>query len=56
LDDLKYSEAMTILRQQRINLNIIVDHNPDLFFKNVEMFVAQIIDKQRLCLFLAELQ
>ena len=55
LDSLKYREAMEILRKQRINLNLIVDHNPDLFIENIEKFVEQIADKQRLCLFLADL-
>jgi elongator complex protein 1 len=55
LDNLKYREAMEILRKQRINLNLIVDHNPDLFIENIEKFVEQITDKQRLCLFLADL-
>ena len=55
LDSLKYREAMDILRKQRINLNLIVDHNPNLFLENLEKFVEQISDKQRLCLFLADL-
>jgi elongator complex protein 1 len=55
LDNLKYREAMDILRRERINLNLIVDHNPEMFLKNVDKFIQQISDKQRLCLFLADL-
>jgi elongator complex protein 1 len=56
LDQLKYKETMDILRRERINLNLIVDHNPKLFVENIEKFVEQITDKQRICLFLADLQ
>ena len=53
LDQLNYRETMDILRRERINLNLIVDHNPAKF--DVRKFVEQITDKQRVCLFLADL-
>ncbi len=55
LDDLAYAKAMEILRRQRINLNLIVDHNPNLFLTNVSSFLEQITDVNRICVFVADL-
>ena len=57
LDNCKFSAAMEIFRRQRINQNLIVDHNPSHFTNNVQNFVAQVSNEgtQRLCLFVADL-
>jgi elongator complex protein 1 len=55
LDALKYGVSMETLRKHRISLNLFVDHNPDLFLANVDKFVEEIKDVQRICLFVADL-
>ena len=55
LDQKNYSETMEILRRHRINLNLFVDHNPELFMQSVEHFVTGVKDPQRICLFVADL-
>ena len=57
LDDCKFKLAMEIFRRQRINQNLIVDHDPGHFIKHVRDFVAQVSNQNihRLCLFVADL-
>ena len=55
LNQCKYKEAMTILRKQRINLNVIVDHDPGLFKNNVGKFLEDIPNGDKLCVFIADL-
>ena len=55
LDQCKYKEAMAILRKQRINLNVIVDHDPGLFKENVGKFLEDVPNQDRLCVFIADL-
>lgn len=50
-----YFEAFDLARKQRINLNLFVDHDPNLFLRNIELFVKRVSNPQWLCLFLAEL-
>ncbi|XP_017083892.2 putative elongator complex protein 1 [Drosophila eugracilis] len=52
----QYQAAMQMLRKQRINLNIICDHNMEQFVASVDVFLREIKDSQWLCLFLSELQ
>lgn len=56
LDAKKYSLALDVLRRHRIDLNLIVDHDPEAFMDSVEDFAGQIVDDHRLCLFIAELR
>lgn len=56
LDDCQYAKCYDILRRERINLNLIVDHNPDKFFANIEAFIEQVSNPNWLNLFLAELR
>ena len=56
LDQREYGQTYEILRRHRINLNIIVDHDPELFLSSISTFIQQIDDPQRLCLFVADLQ
>ena len=55
LDTCQYSKAMEMLRKQRINLNLLVDHNPQLFMKNINAFLEQVPNMDRLCVFIADL-
>lgn len=56
LDQQRYREAFNMLRKQRINLNIICDHNMVDFVKNVDVFLKQITNPQWLNLFLNDLE
>lgn len=53
---LEYQEAYTICRRCRIDLNILCDMNPNLFFKNLDKFVYQIGKAEYLNIFLANLK
>lgn len=55
LDAHQYRRAFDLLRKQRINLNILVDHDPAEFLSNVDEFVADIDKSQWLNLFLSDL-
>lgn len=56
LDKNEYRKAYEILRKQRINLNLIVDHNPKEFFEKIEVFLNEIKNPSWLNLFLTDLQ
>ncbi|KYQ49072.1 Elongator complex protein 1 [Trachymyrmex zeteki] len=59
LNNCNYLAALDIMTKQRINLNLIYDHNPQLFMDNVKKFVEDIIQHKKLHwlnLFLSELQ
>lgn len=56
LDAHKYHKAFDILRKQRINLNLLVDHNPRDFLQHISTFVENIANTQWLNLFLSDLQ
>ncbi len=56
LTNSNYKTALGELRKHRINLNLIVDHDPVLFLENVDRFVEQVAEPTRLCLFIAELR
>lgn len=56
LDNLEYNKAFDTLRKQRINLNIIVDHNFKKFIENIPKFLNEIPNPNWLNLFLSELQ
>lgn len=52
----KYQYAFDLLRKERINLNLLIDLNPQKFLKELELFIAQIDNIQWLNLFLTELR
>ncbi|KAF6208650.1 hypothetical protein GE061_017108, partial [Apolygus lucorum] len=54
LDNQQYSEAVQLLRKNRILLDVCVDHDPDSFLKNVGTFVDQ-VDPQLLVILVSEL-
>ena len=55
LNKCDYKKTMEILRRQRINLNLIVDHNIELFKTNIKKFIESINSMDRLCVFIADL-
>ncbi|XP_076644239.1 elongator complex protein 1 isoform X1 [Halictus rubicundus] len=55
LDNCDYLAAFDLMRRQRINLNLIYDHNPNKFIENAETFVEQVSKPSWLSLFLTEL-
>ena len=44
------------MRKHRIDMNLIHDSNPDVFFKHVRLFVEQLEDPDHLNLFLSGLK
>lgn len=56
LDAGSYRKAFDLLRKQRINLNLLVDHNPTTFLEKIEQFVTDIDSTHWLNLFLTDLQ
>ncbi|KAJ3136558.1 hypothetical protein HK100_001597 [Physocladia obscura] len=42
LNKLNYSNAFILCRKHRINMNLLVDHNPKLFMDNVALFVSSV--------------
>lgn len=56
LDNLKYYEAFNLMRKQRINLNLIYDHDPEKFTKNIDKFLDSINNISWLNLFLSDLE
>jgi len=49
---------MTLMKKQRINLNLVYDHNPQAFMENCSKFVQEISngDVSNLNIFLSELK
>lgn len=56
LDISKYNEAFDLLRKQRINLNLLIDHNPAKFLQEVDLFIESIDNANWLNLFLSDLE
>ncbi|XP_077256116.1 elongator complex protein 1 isoform X1 [Temnothorax americanus] len=59
LNNCDYLTALAIMTKQRINLNLLYDHDPQLFMDNVKKFVEDLVQHKKLNwlnLFLSELQ
>lgn len=56
LDATSYRKAFDLLRKQRINLNLLFDHNPTKFMTNISKFVQEIDNINWFNLFLTDLQ
>ncbi|XP_058806417.1 putative elongator complex protein 1 [Phymastichus coffea] len=56
IDKLDYFGAFDLMRKQRIDLNLLYDHNPQSFVANVEKFVTDISNSNWMSLFLSELK
>ena len=55
IDSRRYLTVVQTMRKHRINMNILFDHNPDGFLKNLAEFVKQVDTPALLNLFLTEL-
>ena len=42
LNSSRFQDAFLLARRQRINLNLLVDHNMQHFMKNIDKFVEQV--------------
>ena len=56
LDTCSYKEAFLLARTQRINLNLVVDHDEDRFLTNLGLVVEQISKPDHLTIFIVDLQ
>ena len=52
----KYRDCFKLMRKQRIDFNLIVDHDPILFLENVRRFLRKIKNVDYLNLFISHLQ
>lgn len=52
----RYDEAFLTCRNQRVDMNILHDHDPERFMENVENIVAQIKRVEHIDLLLAQLR
>lgn len=55
IDVKEYGKAFAHSRTQRVDMNILYDHNPDQFLSNVGLFLDQLEDVNYVDLFLASL-
>lgn len=56
IDEKRYDRAFATCRTQRVDMNILYDHRPDLFLDNVSLFLEQLQDATYIDLFLSSLR
>ncbi|OXU28995.1 hypothetical protein TSAR_015024 [Trichomalopsis sarcophagae] len=56
IDKLDYHKAFDLMRKQRIDLNLLYDHNPQSFIEHAEKFVQDVKNANWLSLFLTDLK
>lgn len=56
IDAMDYGKAFAHCRTQRVDMNILYDHNPEQFLANVSLFLDQLEDMAHIDLFLASLK
>lgn len=56
IDEKRYDKAFATCRTQRVDMNILYDHRPDLFLDNVSLFIEQLQDASYVDLFLSSLR
>ncbi|OIW27415.1 RNA polymerase II elongator-like protein [Coniochaeta ligniaria NRRL 30616] len=56
IDEMRYDKAFATCRTQRVDMNILYDHRPDLFLNNVSLFLEQLEDASYIDLFLSSLR
>ena len=56
IEKLDYLRAFTYCRTQRVDMNILYDHNPQQFLANVGLFLGQLDDVTYIDLFLSSLK
>ncbi|KAG5450269.1 putative elongator complex protein 1 [Clonorchis sinensis] len=50
-----YTEALLLMRRHRVNMNLLHDHNPSTFRKNIGILLQQVEDPELLTLFISDL-
>lgn len=55
IDSKNFSAAMDIMRRQRIDMNLLYDHNPEHFFNNIEEFIRSVGNPHWIDLLIASL-
>jgi len=55
LNNFEYGKAVIATRKYRIDMNIIYDHNPELFLNNAKLFVEDVDNEDHINLFLSTL-
>ncbi|MFH4982987.1 hypothetical protein AB6A40_009696, partial [Gnathostoma spinigerum] len=55
MDKLEYRQAIELMRKQRVNMNLLYDHSPELFMNNMRRFVDEVGDCDYLNLFILSL-
>ncbi|KJH49568.1 hypothetical protein DICVIV_04300 [Dictyocaulus viviparus] len=55
IDDLNYVGALKCMKKHRIDMNLLVDHKPDVFMDNIAMLVQSVNDPELLNIFIAML-
>lgn len=56
IDIKNYRKAFVHCRTQRVDMNILYDHNPELFLSNVAVFIDQVKKIAYIDLFLSSLK
>lgn len=56
VDEKNYARAFSYCRSQRVDMNILYDHQPDQFLASVGLFLDQIPDVTYIDLFLSSLK
>lgn len=56
IDEKNYSRAFSYCRTQRVDMNILYDHNPEQFLSHVGLFLDQIQSVSQIDLFLSSLR
>lgn len=52
----QYGEAFLACRNQRVDMNILHDHDPERFMKSIERFLRQVKKVEHVDLFLSQLR
>jgi elongator complex protein 1 len=55
IDEKNYSRAFSYCRTQRVDMNILYDHQPDEFLASVPLFLDQLQEVSHIDLFLSAL-
>ncbi|KAL8697130.1 MAG: hypothetical protein Q9201_007294 [Fulgogasparrea decipioides] len=56
IDEKKYKKAFLACRNQRVDMNILHDHQPDQFIANIGLFIDQVKKVEHIDLFLSSLR
>jgi elongator complex protein 1 len=56
LTTLDFKTAFVLCRKHRIDMNLIVDHNPESFMGHVRLFIQQVAEVDYLNLFVSSLR